>query len=702
MPSPETSHKRKKSVSAGEPHTLLTFFGSKRFKRDSVSDSSAGSLIPGTKGTVIDSSKVIVISDDEDYAHAVPAEDILDLSFSDPVDPKARELQAIEDDVMDNTDTPNGHLTLINEPSRCLGNKLLADSLELGTCSICDLLLLDSTEKEINDHVSECLAKPVRSASGSTGQDHSEILRADLVAPGDIARSNFDALRKSNALNSLMSSRQEKEAWDAVDIVKNAKRDTNTYGSERKRKASVGTKENSKRRKKAPFYKVMPGMPIAVDAFCYGEIPGVAAYFLSHAHSDHYTNLSSSWKNGPIYCSQTTGNLIKHMLRVDPKWVNALPDNEAIEIPDTGGVKVTLIDANHCPGSSLFVFSGRQTIDAGDSPVKSPFIGSNRQFTYLHCGDFRACPAHALHPAINGKRLDTVYLDTTYLNPKYCFPPQAMVIDACAELAKHHVRGEKAIQGQSSKQKSLPTLLMGPAGRGGWFKPSPKMLAQQTGTSAKAPFTGNSDNSGQRVLVVVGTYTIGKERVLKAIAEALSSKIYCNSRKHAVLMCQTDTALHKMLTKDSTTAQVHVLPLGQINIEALSEYLTLHQAQYDRILGFRPTGWTYTPPAGQNMAPTIDQILAQVRAHQYTAADLRPQRGSNPRVTIYGVPYSEHSSFRELTCFALSIDWDRMVATVNVGSAESRQKMQTWFEKWAKSRRDRAGAMVEHRCEDYW
>lgn len=73
---------------------------------------------------------------------------------------------------------------------------------------------------------------------------------------------------------------------------------------------------------------------------------------------------------------------------------------------------------NSGPGSSIFVFSGRQTVDAGDSPTKSSFIGSAREFTYLHCGDFRACPAHILHPAIRGQRLDIVYLDTTYLNPK--------------------------------------------------------------------------------------------------------------------------------------------------------------------------------------------------------------------------------------------------------------------------------------------
>jgi DNA cross-link repair 1A protein len=40
------------------------------------------------------------------------------------------------------------------------------------------------------------------------------------------------------------------------------------------------TKANGGRRK-APFYKVLQGMPIAVDAFRYGEIPGVTSYFLT-------------------------------------------------------------------------------------------------------------------------------------------------------------------------------------------------------------------------------------------------------------------------------------------------------------------------------------------------------------------------------------------------------------------------------------
>lgn len=117
--------------------------------------------------------------------------------------------------------------------------------------------------------------------------------------------------------------------------------------------------------------------------------------------------------------------------------------NVPTEIPNTGGVRVTLIEANHCPGSCLFFFEGKQTVDAGDSTFKSPYVGTTRTFRFLHCGDFRArcvlcesypllcilvsltlnanrSPAHIEHPEVKGKKIDHVYLDTTYLDPKVC------------------------------------------------------------------------------------------------------------------------------------------------------------------------------------------------------------------------------------------------------------------------------------------
>lgn len=48
-------------------------------------------------------------------------------------------------------------------------------------------------------------------------------------------------------------------------------------------KSTKGTEGGDTARRAAPFYKVMQGMPIAVDAFRYGRIPGVTAYLLTYA-----------------------------------------------------------------------------------------------------------------------------------------------------------------------------------------------------------------------------------------------------------------------------------------------------------------------------------------------------------------------------------------------------------------------------------
>lgn len=76
---------------------------------------------------------------------------------------------------------------------------------------------------------------------------------------------------------------------------------------------------------------------------------------------------------------------------------------------------------------------------------------------------------------------------------------------------------------------------------------------------------------------------------------------------------------------------------------------------------------------------------------------------------LYGVPYSEHSSFYELTCFTLSVDWGRIIATVNVGSEGSRGKIKAWVEKWDKERKRRKAAgvkdidgVVPYRSPEYW
>ncbi|GLB41851.1 putative DNA repair metallo-beta-lactamase [Lyophyllum shimeji] len=535
-------------------------------------------------------------------------------------------------------------------------------------CPSCDTSLNGLSHFELSRHVNDCLdsGRPPDKSSTSASPPVSKLIQSKTALPppkvqGPIQLISCDGKTKGpragNAFSVLMSSHKENEAWKEASTVED--RDFRP------------TKSNGGRRK-APFYKVLQGMPIAVDAFRYGTIPGVNAYFLTHAHSDHYTNLASNWKSGPIYCSEGTANLIIHMLSVDRKWVHPLPMDTPTLIPNTGGVHVTLIEANHCPGSCLFFFEGLQTVNAGDSAFKSPFVGSNRTFRYLHCGDFRASPRHVLHPAIDGKGIDHVYLDTTYLDSKYTFPPQPLVISACAELARKLVAGEPVAQ----KAGSIDA----------WTTPS----------------SGEHQTKSEKMLVVVGTYSIGKERIVKAIAHALQTKVYCDARKAAILRCQADAELDALLTSDPLDAGVHLVPLGFITSDKLKIYMERFKGKFTKAVGFRPTGWTYTQPTGTDQLPSISSIIS--RPHRdFTWASLRPARNSTPSLQLFPVPYSEHSSFFELTCFAMSFDWGKMIATVNVYSEISRGRMAKWVAKWEGERKKRGkDTVVPYRHVDYW
>lgn len=573
----------------------------------------------------------------------------------------------------------------------------------VSSCPICHFHLGNLDEAASSNHVNRCLDKAMKRRANAP----------ELTPPRSHKRppepaASTENQKSLNAFAFLMSHNKENEAWkEASEAEKTKWRKMDTKGKG-KAKAEPKTEEiedlsdsgetknkstnqastsGNVARRPAPFYKVMQGMPIAVDAFRYGKIPGVTAYLLTHAHSDHYTNLSASWKHGPIYCSETTANLVIHMLNVDPKWVHPLPMDTKVELPDTGGVTVTLIQANHCPGSCLFLFEGKQTVNAGDSSFHSAFVGTARVFRYLHCGDFRACPKHVSHPMIQGKRLDLIYLDTTYLDPKYCFPPQQMVIDACAELALRIVKnGGDTNLLDASANSTVKTWL---------------------GNKEETPLAQDS-SVVKPILVVLGTYTVGKERIVKAIARALNTSIYCEPRKRRFFECQSseDPELLEMLGDDPLKCDVHVISLGDVTSDALPLYLEKWKGRWEKVLGIKPTGWTYSPPAGTDMA-NLQVILQRDQRKTYNWASLRPMRNSTPNVMLYGVPYSEHSSFFELTCFALSISYVRMIATVNVHNAKSRSKMSAWFEKWEgeKKRREREpstkGGLVP-RHEEYW
>ncbi|KAJ4415585.1 DNA cross-link repair protein PSO2/SNM1, partial [Neurospora sp. IMI 360204] len=520
-----------------------------------------------------------------------------------------------------------------------------------------------------------------------------------FTLPGDDDDPNRgpDAKPQSNgssAFSKLMSSHAESSAWATAAAAESASRGMPAY------------------KRTCPFYKIMPNFSICIDAFRYGAVQGCKAYFLSHFHSDHYMGLSASWVHGPIYCSKVTGSLVKTQLRTAAKYVVELEFGETVPVAETGGtVMVTMIEANHCPGSSLFLFEKK--------------VGKEgRTQRILHCGDFRACPAHVEHPLLKPETLDKVtgktrqqkidvcYLDTTYLNPRYSFPPQEDVIQACAEVCAKLDKGLK--DGNEAEWERLLRVREGGGnakegkdvsqffgynskrkGDGGITSNPTPPEEEQEDTKTKPPpnaftaLTSSSSSRKNRLLVVCGTYSIGKERICVAIAQALCSKIFASPSKIRITKQLGDPELSALMTSDPREAQVHMQALGEIRADTLAEYLELHRSNgFSRIVGFRPSGWSYRPGSGSNnnnssthpshqIPPDLDtgppasvpvtatlppsslpitHLLHGNRFRpRFFARNVVPQRGSGKEAMCFGVPYSEHSSFRELALFLMAL-----------------------------------------------
>lgn len=557
-------------------------------------------------------------------------------------------------------------------------------SIPSKACPICNAGLDGISDQDASVHVNNCLdgnptplpVKEERSPSNETvpqkGSAIANRFRRPVREPKPGQENPFSLGCQTGAIggsafSKLMSGHAEDAAWATAAAAEHAARGKPAY------------------QRTCPFYKILPGFNICVDAFRYGAVKGCKAYFLSHFHSDHYIGLTSSWSHGPIYCSHVTANLVRQQLRVDPKWVIDLEFEDKVEVPGSNGVFVTMIPANHCPGSSLYLF---EKVVGKGSNTKSQRV--------LHCGDFRACRAHVEHPllrpdvldAVSGKnrqqKIDVCYLDTTYLNPKYAFPSQNEVIKACADMcvSLNKVRTDENDGWEQMKRERAG------AGMVKFVRKDSDPVVKKEEEEDDVDCMKVAKTRG-KLLVIVGTYSIGKERICLGIAKALNSKIYAPPGKQRICACLEDPELNARLTSDPREAQVHMTPLFEIRAETLDDYLKDYRDHFSRAVGFRPSGWNYRPPNSRFVeSPSVQTVLHSDNwKSSYSMKDLVPQRGSSSRASCFGVPYSEHSSFRELTMFCCALRIDKIIPTVNVGNQKSRERMKAWCERWAQDRK---------------
>ncbi len=158
----------------------------------------------------------------------------------------------------------------------------------------------------------------------------------------------------------------------------------------------------------AERYKIVVDNEVAVvvDGFQFPpervSAHGSVLWVLSHAHADHYSGLQhSSWLSPgrrKIFASEVTARLAHAIVGVPLESFVMLPMNTPLEIHPM--VKMTLVDANHCPGACMMLFE----------------FGSGRRV--LHTGDFRFCDAfrsdvmYAPLQELVAKGFESIYLDT--------------------------------------------------------------------------------------------------------------------------------------------------------------------------------------------------------------------------------------------------------------------------------------------------
>ncbi|KAK8089155.1 hypothetical protein PG997_004116 [Apiospora hydei] len=485
------------------------------------------------------------------------------------------------------------------------------------SCPLCNASLAGFSVEHASVHVNACLdgnplpppkppAKPPPEPNVQSSDLSKRFSRAAVPRPGQanpIELGSKSASKSTSAFSKLMSTHAEDEAWASAAATETASRGKPAY------------------QRTCPFYKIMPGFFICVDAFRYGAVKGCNAYFLSHFHSDHYIGLTASWSHGPIYCSKVTGSLVKNQLRTAAKWVVELEFDEQVEIPGTEGVTVTMIPANHCPGSSLFLFER-----------SAP---RTQQFCKTISGDPNA--TDDAFEALKGPKGTT-------------------------SVSNFFTKGSEGNEASGGKHKD----------------------------DTKA-------NPKHRLLVICGTYSIGKERICKAIAQALDTKIFASASKIKIIKQLGDPELTTLLTTNPREAQVHMQMLMEIRAETLQEYLNGYKPHFSRIVGFRPSGWNFRSPTSTARSVNVNVQPSSVPSTQvlhgpawrtrFGPRDFAAQRGSTREAMCFGVPYSEHSSFRELALFTMALRIEKVVPTVNVGSEASRKRMKGWLDRWIAERR---------------
>ena len=181
---------------------------------------------------------------------------------------------------------------------------------------------------------------------------------------------------------------------------------------------------------------LIPGTNILVDKFSQGcNDTNSYVYFLSHFHTDHYSELNDTWNLGIIYMSDATRILL---LDLYPGLITRTVGLELgqkhqiyLDKDHTETVQVTLFDSNHWPGSVIMLFEGKMG-------------------RVLHTGDFRFWDEffnyyQIFPPELMNKNktkwsieIDHLIMDATFADPIRDHPSRQEAFEGICSIIKKH------------------------------------------------------------------------------------------------------------------------------------------------------------------------------------------------------------------------------------------------------------------------
>ncbi|XP_015699323.1 DNA ligase 6 isoform X2 [Oryza brachyantha] len=255
---------------------------------------------------------------------------------------------------------------------------------------------------------------------------------------------------------------------------------------------------------------------------------------------------------------------------------------------------------------------GVVAVDANHCPGAVQFLfrssGPNAE-RYVHTGDFRFSQSmRTERNLLEFIGADAVFLDTTYCNPKFTFPSQEESLDYVVNTIKR-VKDERGA-------------------------------------------------AGERVLYLIATYVVGKERILLEVARRCGCKIHVDSRKMEILTVLGIGGENGVFTEDAAATDVHVTgwnilgetwPYFRPNFVKMNEIVV--ERGYNKAVGFVPTGWMY-----------------ETKKEGYAVR-------AKDSLEIHLVPYSEHSSYDELRDYVKFLHPKRVIPTVGLdgGKLDSKE-----------------------------